>query len=104
MTTMEVLKDLQPVDVFRYFEEMSEIPRGSGNEKGISDYLVQFAKEHHLDYTQDEALNVIIRKPATNGYENSKTIVLQGHMDIVCEKNADVVSVNPKLGQLLIEF
>ena len=90
MTTMEVLKDLQPVDVFRYFEEMSEIPRGSGNEKGISDYLVQFAKEHHLDYTQDEALNVIIRKPATNGYENSKTIVLQGHMDIVCEKNADV--------------
>ena len=44
MTTMEVLKDLQPVDVFRYFEEMSEIPRGSGNEKGISDYLVQFAK------------------------------------------------------------
>ena len=90
MTTKEILKDLQPVDVFRYFEEMSEIPRGSGNEKGISDYLVAFAKEHQLDYTQDEALNVIIRKPATRGYENSKTIVLQGHMDIVCEKNADV--------------
>lgn len=90
MTTKEILKDLQPVEVFRYFEEMSEIPRGSGNEKGISDYLVSFAKEHQLDYLQDEALNVIIRKPATKGYENGPKIVLQGHMDMVCEKNADV--------------
>lgn len=87
---MEILKDLQPKDVFMYFEKMSEIPRGSGNEKEISNYLVAFAKEHKLDYIQDSALNVIIRKNATAGYENSPKVVLQGHMDIVCEKNADI--------------
>lgn len=90
MVTMEVLKDLQPTDVFKYFEKMSDIPRGSGNEKEISDYLVSFAKEHKLDYTQDSAMNVIIRKNATKGYEKSPIVVLQGHMDMVCEKNADV--------------
>lgn len=90
MVTMEVLKDLQPTDVFKYFEEMSDIPRGSGNEKEISDYLVSFAKEHKLEYTQDSAMNVIIRKKASKGYEKSPIIILQGHMDMVCEKNADV--------------
>lgn len=90
MTAAKVLSDLQPAEVFRYFEEMSEIPRGSGNEKGISDYLVRFAKEHGLDYVQDSALNVIIRKPATKGYENAPGIILQGHMDMVCEKNSEV--------------
>ena len=87
---MEILKELQPVDVFKYFEKMSDIPRGSGNEKEISDYLVSFAKEHKLEYIQDSALNVIISKKATAGYEKSPIIVLQGHMDMVCEKNADV--------------
>lgn len=84
-----VLKDLQPVEVFRYFEELSQIPRGSGNEKEVSDYLVAFAKEHNLEVIQDKALNVVIKKKATTGYENSPAVIIQGHMDMVCEKNGD---------------
>lgn len=86
-----VLKDLQPCEVFKYFEEITQIPRGSGNEKGISDYLVAFAKEHNLEVIQDEALNVIIKKPGTAGYENAPTVILQGHMDMVNEKNQNTV-------------
>lgn len=74
-------------DVLKYFREISEIPRGSGNEKGISDYLVAFAEEHGLDYIRDEALNVIIKKKASQGYEVRPKVVLQSHMDMVCEKN-----------------
>lgn len=70
-----------------YFEQMNQIPRGSGNEKGVSDWLVQFAKDRQLEVEQDEALNVIIRKPATPGYESRPSIILQGHMDMVCEKS-----------------
>lgn len=76
-------------DVLKYFREISDIPRGSGNEKGISDYLVAFAIKHGFDYVQDESLNVIIRKKASPGYEQRPSVVLQGHMDMVCEKNAD---------------
>lgn len=79
--------NLEPNKVFKYFEEISKIPRCSGNEKAISDYLVSFAKEHNLDVIQDEALNVIIKKPGTVGYENSPTVIIQGHMDMVCEMN-----------------
>lgn len=86
-----VLKDLRPYEVFKYFEEMCQIPRGSGNEKGISDYLVAFAKEHNLEVIQDKALNVIIKKPGTAGYENAPGVILQGHMDMVCEKNTGTV-------------
>lgn len=86
-----VLKNLKPYEVFKYFEEISEIPRGSGNEKGISDYLVSFAKEHNLEVIQDASLNVIIKKPATPQYENAPIIILQGHMDMVCEKNTGTV-------------
>ena len=84
--------DLAKVDykgIFYYFEEISKIPRGSGNEGEISDYLVAFAKEHNLVYTQDEANNVIMIKEATPGYEDRPAIILQGHMDMVCEKKKD---------------
>ncbi|GFZ31175.1 aminoacyl-histidine dipeptidase [Clostridium zeae] len=84
---MGVLSHLEPKDVFCYFEEISQIPRGSGNEKEISDYLVNFAKSHGLDVVQDSSLNVIIKKPGTKGYENAPTVIIQGHMDMVCEKN-----------------
>ena len=84
------LIDIEPAEVFHYFEEISKIPRGSGNEKAISDYLVTFAKEHNLDVTQDKAMNVVIKKPGTAGYENSPILVLQGHMDMVCEKEPNV--------------
>ena len=77
--------------VFQYFEEISKIPRGSGNEKAISDYLVKFAREHDLEVTQDESFNVIIKKPASLGFENVPGVIIQGHMDMVCDKNKGVV-------------
>lgn len=83
---MSVVKNLEPSAVFHYFEELNNIPRGSGNEKGVSDYLVSFAKERNLEVTQDQALNVLIRKPGSKGYENSPCVVIQGHMDMVCEE------------------
>lgn len=73
-----------------YFEEISQIPRGSGNMDAISQYLVDFAKERGLHYVQDEAKNVIIYKPASKGMENAPTVILQGHMDMVCEKEPGV--------------
>lgn len=82
-----VLRDIKPASVFYYFEELSRIPRCSGNEKNVSNYLVSFAKKNNLEVIQDEAYNVIIRKPGTEGYENSPRVTLQGHMDMVCEKN-----------------
>ena len=86
---MERLKELDYKGVFKYFSEISKIPRCSGNEKEISDYLVSFAKEHRLEYTQDDAYNVIMVKEASPGFENEPAIILQGHMDMVCEKEKD---------------
>lgn len=83
----EEMKGSKAGRVFDYFEEISRIPRGSGNEKGISDYLVDFANRHNLEVIQDKAYNIIIKKPGTIGYENSPGVILQGHMDMVCEKN-----------------
>ena len=82
----KMLEQLDYKGVFKYFSEISKIPRGSGNEMEISNYLVAFAKEHNLEYTQDEAKNVIIIKEATDGYQEEPAIILQGHMDMVCEK------------------
>ena len=86
---MSNITNLKPERVFYYFDKISQIPRGSGNIKAISDYLVNFAKEHSLDYVQEEIGNVIIYKNAAEGYEKSAAVILQGHMDMVCEKNAD---------------
>ncbi|QEK11870.1 aminoacyl-histidine dipeptidase [Crassaminicella thermophila] len=85
-----VLNDLKPEAVFRHFEALTRIPRGSGNEKEVSDFLVNFAKELGLEVIQEECLNVIINKPATKGYENAPRVILQGHMDIVCAKREDL--------------
>ena len=78
-------------NVLKFFEAINQIPRGSGNEKGVSDYIVSFAKERNLWVHQDSANNVIIKKGATKGYENAPTVVIQGHMDMVCVKNPNVV-------------
>lgn len=86
---MSVLKGLKPEKVFSYFEEICGIPHGSGNTKKISDYLVSFAKERNLWVYQDEINNVIIKKDATDGYENAEAVILQGHIDMVCEKSPD---------------
>ena len=83
-----MLENLSPKPVFRYFEELTAIPRCSGSEKRASDYLVAFAEEHKLEVFRDEALNVIIKKPGTKGYESSPAVIIQGHMDMVCEKTA----------------
>ena len=83
------LAGLEPAAVFHYFEEICAIPHGSGNTKLISDYLVAFAKEHELRYIQDENNNVILFGDGTCGMENHAPVILQGHMDMVCEKDAD---------------
>ena len=84
---MNNLQKIEPKKVFTYFEEISNIPRGSGNQKEISDYLLNFGKKLGLESIQDETLNIIIKKPATKGYESAPIVIIQGHMDMVCEKN-----------------
>ena len=83
------LNDLQPKEVFWFFYEICRIPHGSYNIDAISDYLVAFAKERNLEVRQDELKNVIIKKPATEGYEKEETLILQGHMDMVAVKDAE---------------
>lgn len=79
-------KDLQPKEVFHWFKEISNIPRESGNEKEISNFLVDFAKKRNLEYWQDDFFNVYIKKEASKGFENYPEVLLQGHMDMVCVK------------------
>lgn len=86
---MGSISHLEPKAVFTYFEEMCRIPHGSGNVQKISDYFVKFAKDKNLEYVQDEALNVVIKKPATKGYENCPPVIIQGHMDMVAVKKPD---------------
>lgn len=86
---MNHLENLQPKNVFRYFQEICGIPHGSYHTKQISDYLVNFAKEHGFEHYQDADDNVIMIKEASCGYENAEPVILQGHMDMVCEKEAD---------------
>ncbi|MGN0154897.1 MAG: aminoacyl-histidine dipeptidase [Lachnospiraceae bacterium] len=85
---MGVLSDLEPARVFYYFEEICKIPHGSYHEQAISDYLVSFAKEHGFTVYQDSLFNVVMLVPASAGYENEEPLILQGHMDMVCEKTA----------------
>ncbi len=86
---MRVLEKCKPERVFYFFEEICRIPHGSGNTGEISDYLVDFAKSRNLKYVQDEMGNVVIYKPAAEGYEKAPTVILQGHMDMVCEKKPE---------------
>ena len=83
---MGVLSELKPKKVFEYFETICGIPHGSGNTSALVDYCVKFADERGLSWYRDAADNIVIRKPASPGYENSDTIILQGHTDMVCEK------------------
>ncbi|MGI5065976.1 aminoacyl-histidine dipeptidase [Treponema putidum] len=85
---MNPLQNTEPKEVFKWFYEISQVPRGSGNERAISDFLVKFAKDRSLEVYQDKAMNVIIKKPGTAGYEKSPAVIIQGHMDMVCEKDA----------------
>lgn len=83
------LAGLEPAAVFSYFEQICKIPHGSRNTKMISDYLVAFAKEHGIRYFQDELNNVVMFQEGTCGMEDHAPVILQGHMDMVCEKDED---------------
>ena len=83
---MAVLDQLEPKNVFRFFEQMCAIPHGSYNTKAVSDWCVAFAKERGLEHYQDEMNNVILIKEASAGYEEAQPVILQGHLDMVCEK------------------
>ncbi len=86
---MGILSELNPAPIWIYFEEICRIPRLSKNEGKIRSYLINFASEHNLESKEDSAGNIVIIKPSSPGFENRKTIVLQCHMDMVGEKNAD---------------
>ncbi len=86
---MGILTELQPKAVMHYFEELCSVPHGSLDTKMISDYCVRFAQERGLKYIQDDSNNVVIYKAATPGYEDHPTVILQGHLDMVCEKDPD---------------
>ena len=84
-----MLESLESASVFKFFQEIANIPHGSGNEKQISDYLVKFAQENDLDYKRDEYNNILIKKQGSKGYENTPSIILQAHIDMVCVKTQD---------------
>lgn len=77
------IKELNPKEVWKFFNEISQIPRCSGDEEAVSNYLVNFAKERNLEVRQDEAKNVVIRKAASKGFEDKPIVALQAHMDMV---------------------
>ena len=88
---MEAVKlaGLEPGNVFGYFEKLCSFPHGSGNTKQISDYLVSFAEENQIPYVQDTLNNILMFCEGTCGYEDHEPVIIQGHMDMVCEKDAD---------------
>jgi len=86
---MRKTEGLKPDRVFHYFEELTKIPRCSYDEKRVSDYLKEVGEGLGLEVVQDQALNIIIRKPGTKGYEDKPVVIIQGHMDMVCEKADD---------------
>ncbi len=90
---MRKLTNLEPERVLYYFEELTQIPRCSKKEQQVSDYLAEFGKKLGLETIQDDALNVIIKKPGTKGYEDHDPVIIQGHMDMVCE-NSETCDIN----------
>lgn len=88
---MDTIKNLEPKEVWKYFYDFTQIPRPSGKEEKILKYIIDFAKTHNFEYKQDRAGNVVIRKQATKGRENSPSVTFQGHVDMVCEKNSDTI-------------
>jgi dipeptidase D len=86
----EILGNLQPELLWKHFEEICKRPHSSGKEKAVADYVISVAKNNNLKFAKDEFGNVVISKPATAGKENLVPVVLQGHLDMVAEKNSDV--------------
>ena len=84
------ISDIQPIELWSQFDRICQIPRPSKKEEKMIDFLLSFAKKYQLEARQDKVGNVLIKKNATAGYEDKKSIVLQSHIDMVCEKNEDV--------------
>ena len=87
---MSAITNLSPKLIWEQFDAITRVPRPSKKEAKIIDFLVDFAKEHQIEYQKDEIGNVVMRKPATPGMEDRPMVILQAHMDMVCEKNSDV--------------
>ena len=87
---MSEITSLEPRLVWEQFDAITRVPRPSKKEGKIIDFLVDFAKKHHIEYKKDAIGNVVMRKPATPGMEERAAVILQSHMDMVCEKNSDV--------------
>lgn len=87
---MGTLSSLNPEKVFAFFEKICSIPHGSGNCAALSAFIADFAKQRRLDFAVDAEQNVLIRKPASPGYEKYETLILQGHLDMVCEKDPEL--------------
>jgi dipeptidase D len=88
---MAIINSIEPAALFQYFEEIAKIPRPSKHEEKIIDFLIDFAKQHHLDYKKDKIGNLLITKPASQSSKKGLPIVLQSHVDMVCEKNSSVM-------------
>ena len=84
------IRDLEPKLIWEQFDDITRVPRPSKKEEKIIAWLVEFAKKHNIEYQTDETGNVVMRKPATAGYENRPAVILQSHMDMVCEKNSNI--------------
>lgn len=84
------IKDLKPALIWECFDEITKVPRPSCHEEQIREFLIDFAKKNNIEYKTDKCGNVVMRKAATPGHENAPTVILQAHMDMVCEKNSDV--------------
>jgi len=87
---MSEIAVLNPSRLWYYFDEILKIPRPSKKEEKIAEYIMQFGEENKLETIRDSIGNILIRKPATKGMESHMTVVLQSHIDMVCEKNADI--------------
>lgn len=88
---MTKITELKPTDIYKYFDQILGIPRPSKQEEKIIGYLENFAKENNLDFKKDKAGNIVIKKPAHTGYEHLSSVLLQSHVDMVCEKNSDIL-------------
>ena len=89
-TEIMTIRDLNPRRVWEIFDEITAVPRPSKKEGKIIEWLIDFARRHDLECKRDKIGNVVMRKPATEGMEDRPTVILQSHMDMVCEKNSDV--------------
>ena len=85
------IEGLDPKLVWKHFYEISQIPRGSGNEEAVGEYIISVARQNNLDFKKDKLSNIIVSKAATAGKEESTGVVIQGHTDMVCEKNNETV-------------